>query len=279
MKTSKQLLAIAVIAVLATGLNACGNISRHVANDGSHAQELVWPKLGEATPMHRGGTFPDRNALRQLHAGMNKQQISQLIGWPHFDEGVWGVREWNYVFNFRDSDAAVTVCQFKILFDQQKLARSFYWKPEECARYMNPPPSPPPAPAAATQRQETTLATDALFVFDRYTLKDITDGGRLRLDDLAARLLNEKGRIVHIDVIGYTDRLGSDAYNQLLSQRRAASVAAYLASKGVPQGSIGAEGRGKAEPVVQCAERTRSTLIACLAPNRRVVVRVETRGD
>jgi outer membrane protein OmpA-like peptidoglycan-associated protein len=266
------------LALLAMGLSACGNVSRNVAKDGSNAQELVWPKTDEVTPMHRGGTFPELEHLRELHAGLNKQQISQLIGWPHFEEGVWGVREWNYVFNFRDGDSdRVTVCQYKILFDKDKLARSFYWKPEDCARFVNPPPPPAPAPVSKAQPQETTLATDALFAFDRYSLKDITDGGRAQLDTLAAHLLDEKDRIAHISVAGYTDRLGSDEYNQVLSQRRAETVAKYLVAKGVPDDAISAEGHGKAEPVVQCADQARSKLIACLAPNRRVVVRVDTR--
>jgi len=263
------------LALLAMGLSACGNVSRNVAKDGSNAQELVWPKVDDVTPMHRGGTFPEIDHLREMHAGLNKQQISQLIGWPHFEEGVWGVREWNYVFNFRDADDHVTVCQYKILFDHDKLARSFYWKPEDCAHYLNPPP-PPPAPVAKQEAQETTLSTDALFAFDRYSLKDITDGGRAQLDALASHLLDEKDRIAHISVAGYTDRLGSDEYNQVLSQRRADTVAQYLVSKGVPQDAISAEGHGKAEPVVQCADQARGKLIACLAPNRRVVVHVDT---
>jgi outer membrane protein OmpA-like peptidoglycan-associated protein len=266
------------LALLAMGLSACGNVSRNVAKDGSSAQELVWPKTDDVTPMHRGGTFPELEHLRELHAGLNKQQISQLIGWPHFEEGVWGVREWNYVFNFRDGDSdRVTVCQYKILFDQDKLARSFYWKPEDCARFVNPPPPPAPVPVSKAQKQETTLSTDALFAFDRYSLKDITDGGRAQLDALAAHLLDEKDRIAHIRVAGYTDRLGSDEYNQVLSQRRAETVAKYLVAKGVSDDLISAEGHGKAEPVVQCADQARSKLIACLAPNRRVVVRVDTR--
>lgn len=268
---------VVFLALLALGMSACGNVSRNVAKDGSNAQELVWPKTDDVTPMHRGGTFPELDHLRQLHAGLNKRQISQLIGWPHFEEGVWGVREWNYVFNFRDGDSdRVTVCQYKILFDQDKLARSFYWKPEDCARFVNPPPPPLPAPAAAT-KQETVLSADALFAFDRYALADITDGGRGQLDRLAEHLHAEQDRITHIDVVGYTDRLGSDDYNQTLSQRRAETVAKYLAAKGVSSDLIHAEGRGEAEPVVQCSDQARSTLIACLAPNRRVVVRVDTR--
>lgn len=268
---------LALLACMAL-LAGCGNVSRNVAKDGASAQELVWPKPDEVTPMHRGGTFPEIDHLRELHAGLNKQQIAQLIGWPHFEEGVWGVREWNYVFNFRDAHTGqVTVCQYKILFDENKLARSFYWKPEDCARFVNPLSPPPPAPVAKHEEQETTLGTDALFAFDRYSLKDITDGGRAQLDALAAHLLDEKDRIAHISIAGYTDQLGSEGYNQVLSQRRAETVAQYLAGKGVPPALISAHGHGMADPVVECEGMARSKRIACFAPNRRVVVKVDMR--
>lgn len=276
-KTLDQLIVSLAVLLLACLLllTGCATVSHGVAKDGSHAEQLVWPAPDSVTPMHKGGTFPTISNLQALHEGMNKQQISELIGYPHFEEGVWGVREWNYVFNFRDAQSEqVTVCQFKILFDESKLARSFYWKPEACSRYMNPPA---PALVAETKApvEETTLSADALFAFDRWSAADITDGGRAQLDQLAGKLVGEKDRITHIEVLGYTDRLGGDAYNQTLSQRRADTVMQYLAGHGVPASLIHAEGRGKSEPVVQCSERARRDLIACLAPNRRVVAQVK----
>lgn len=255
-------------------LAGCGNVSHGIAKDGSTAQQLVWPKPDDVTPMHHGGTFPDFADLRAVHAGMNKQQIAHLIGYPHFEEGVWGVREWNYVLNFRDADtSAVTVCQYKILFDRNKLAQSFYWNPADCSRYAQES-----KPTEITEH-DTTLSTDTLFAFDRYALADITDDGRGKLDHLADTLLAEQSRIVRIHVVGYTDRLGKDTYNQTLSQLRADTVVAYLVNKHVPSPLISAEGRGKSEPIAECPDsKSRTTLIVCLAPNRRVVVQVETRG-
>jgi OmpA-OmpF porin, OOP family len=276
----RQSALLASIALAAGLLAGCGNVSHGVAKDGTGAQQLVWPAPEDVTPMHRGGTFPEPAAVRAVHAGMNKQQIAMLIGYPHFEEGFWGVHEWNYVFNFRDpATDAVTVCQYKVLFDDQKLARSFYWKPEDCARFITPPAPPPVAPPPPPAEQVTTLSADALFRFDRYSRGDITDGGRAQLDHLAESLRAEQDRIVRIHVLGYTDRLGSDEYNQTLSQRRADTVAAYLVEKHVPSQLIDAEGHGKSEAVVQCPDdKSRTALIACLAPNRRVVVHVETRG-
>jgi outer membrane protein OmpA-like peptidoglycan-associated protein len=79
-------------------------------------------------------------------------------------------------------------------------------------------------------------------------------------------------------VTGHTDRLGSDAYNQDLSLRRANAVRDYLVFKGVPRDRIETLGMGEKQPVVQCDQKDRKALIACLAPNRRVEVEVKGEG-
>jgi OOP family OmpA-OmpF porin len=81
----------------------------------------------------------------------------------------------------------------------------------------------------------------------------------------------------HIE--GYTDRLGSDAYNRKLSQRRAESVKDYLVDSGEVQAAkIEAVGKSQSNPVTkpdECKGNKRSpALIACLQPNRRVEVEV-----
>ncbi|MGU0171886.1 OmpA family protein [Escherichia coli] len=73
--------------------------------------------------------------------------------------------------------------------------------------------------------------------------------------------------------MGYTDRIGSDAYNQGLSERRAQSVVDYLISKGIPADKISARGMGESNPVTgnTCDNvKQRAGLIGCLAPDRRV---------
>jgi len=78
-------------------------------------------------------------------------------------------------------------------------------------------------------------------------------------------------------VTGHTDRIGSDAYNQKLSERRADAVRDYLVSKGVPRDKIEAIGVGKKQPVVQCDQKNFKELIACLQPNRRV--EIQAKGE
>jgi OOP family OmpA-OmpF porin len=79
-------------------------------------------------------------------------------------------------------------------------------------------------------------------------------------------------QIKTVAITGYTDRLGTEAYNLELSQRRADAVKAYLVRKGVPANRLIAIGKGKANPVVQCKDSDRAALIRCLEPNRRVEV-------
>ena len=81
-------------------------------------------------------------------------------------------------------------------------------------------------------------------------------------------------------VTGHTDPIGSQAYNQKLSERRADAVRDYLVSKGVPKDKIETLGMGKTQPVpgVVCNMKAMKELIACLAPNRRVEVEVKGEG-
>jgi outer membrane protein OmpA-like peptidoglycan-associated protein len=263
--------------VATAALSGCGNVSHRVAKDGQSAESLVWPVATDTAPMHKGGTFPNRANVMQLQAGLSKPQIANLVGYPHFNEGVWGVREWNYLFNFREPEnsANVVTCQFKILFDNDKIARSFYWLPESCVRFQKPEQAPAvAAPPVSTER--FTFAADALFAFDRSSITDITGSGHAQLDEVVQGIQQHGKDIQSIRVLGFTDRLGSDAYNNTLSQKRADSVRNYLMSHGVDGDLITADGRGKSDPVKECSDTDRAGLVNCLAPNRRVEILVNS---
>jgi OOP family OmpA-OmpF porin len=133
------------------------------------------------------------------------------------------------------------------------------------------PPAPPVPPPPASFNQ--TLSGDALFAFGKSSIDEISSEGRAELDDLARRILALPGyEVVH--VIGHSDRIGRDAANMTLSRRRADAVREYLVQAGVPGDRITAVGRGSVEPVEACEGQRGQALIACLAPNRRVEVRV-----
>jgi outer membrane protein OmpA-like peptidoglycan-associated protein len=272
MRYIKQFTAVATLLAALGALVACGSVSRDIASDGSGAGTLVWPAPDSATPMHKGGTWPAPASLRRVEPGMNKRQLIDLLGPPHFHEGFWAVHEWNYLFHLRNpgSDEA-RVCQYKVLFDRDMLARSFYWKPASCADMLNP---------STTQEQTFTLSADALFGFDKSAIADILPDGRQQLDELAQKLLARRDDIQGVRIVGYADRLGSDAHNESLSERRAYAVMRYLVQRGVPDHLMTAAGLGASDPVeTNCTEDSRNALIACLAPNRRVEVRVFGKGQ
>jgi outer membrane protein OmpA-like peptidoglycan-associated protein len=113
------------------------------------------------------------------------------------------------------------------------------------------------------------------FDFDQAVLRDEV---KVVLDDLAGRL--EDAEYDRLDILGYTDRIGSDEYNQQLSERRAWAVARYLMTKGVPLAKIRVEGRGERESVLsvtECAELVREQMIACFQQDRRVQIEASIR--
>lgn len=136
-----------------------------------------------------------------------------------------------------------------------------------------PPPPPPPPPAA----RNFELKADGTFAFAK---SDLTPAGRTRIDNTLAELKSSGIRLRAISIVGHTDPIGSLEFNNRLSVARANSVRDYLVSQGVPANIIQTEGRGPAELKITEADcraqgkaKTRTALIACFEPNRRVDIR------
>lgn len=117
-----------------------------------------------------------------------------------------------------------------------------------------------------------SLNSDVTFAFGKANLKP---QAQATLDSIYGEMSQVKS--AKVAVAGYTDRIGSDAFNVKLSQERADSVANYFVAKGVAADAISATGYGKANPVTgaTCDQvKGRKALIACLAPDRRVEIAV-----
>jgi outer membrane protein OmpA-like peptidoglycan-associated protein len=127
------------------------------------------------------------------------------------------------------------------------------------------PMEPSPAPKVIN------LEADGLFAFNRSDLNNLNAEGKAKLDSLITQINN--ANVKSIRITGYTDRLGSSSYNQMLSQKRAETIKMYLVHHANMNASmIGAMGAGSADPVVMCSQKNRAQLIKCLAPNRRFSV-------
>lgn len=164
--------------------------------------------------------------------------------------------------------------------------RTGYWTPamaiEECdpdlvkkevaAAPVEPAATPAPAPVPKPAAQKVTLSADALFDFDKAILRS---EGKGKLDKLVEDM---KG--INLEVIiatGHADRFGTDAYNQKLSEKRAAAVKTYLVGKGVDANRVFAEGKGETQPVTKpgdCKGPKSKKVIACLQPDRRVDIEI-----
>jgi outer membrane protein OmpA-like peptidoglycan-associated protein len=132
-----------------------------------------------------------------------------------------------------------------------------------------------PAPAPAAPRLDEDLSV--VFPHNRSARHTIREPGQAQLRELAARWQHGSHTTVHL--IGHADLTGRNGYNLRLSMRRAQSVAQQLQHYGIPRSAMRIEAVGERQEVVQCprpgesAERRR--YLACLEPNRRVVVRID----
>lgn len=143
------------------------------------------------------------------------------------------------------------------------------------------PADRPVTPLPKRRRLESfTLKADTLFAFDK---ADLSAKGKESLDGLVDGLMaHAKHKDRTISVGGYTDRLGSDTYNQRLSERRAQTVRDYLVGKGLPFDQVTAQGHGEEDPVTgtSCVgDSATKALIDCLQPDRRVVIDIDGQEE
>ena len=120
--------------------------------------------------------------------------------------------------------------------------------------------------------EKITVAADALFDFNKATLRP---AGKAKLDELVGKAKAIKLEVIL--VVGHTDRIGGDAYNQKLSEKRAAAVKEYLVAKGIEANRVYTEGKGEKQPVTgdKCKGNGKSkALIDCLQPDRRADIEI-----
>ena len=143
------------------------------------------------------------------------------------------------------------------------------WKPEDltvdCGLVVEAAPPPAPMAPAAPVYTTSTIKAEALFDFDK---SDLKPEGKAAISDLDKQIKSQGTQVIDINVVGHTDSIGTEEYNQALSLRRATSVKDYMVSEGIDPGIIDVSGKGETEPVADNSTK------AGRAQNRRVEISV-----
>lgn len=220
------LFGIVVCAFLFSGCTT--KISDKVPDNGiMKYDEVTFPEMSKA--WRDEGIYPNSENLRKLKPGLNKDEVAALIGWPHFREGMFGVVEWDYIFKFPRANAEDEICQFKIVFDKDKLARSFFYKPQDCN----------------SSNKNIVMNSEAvLFDIGSAKVKSINEN---IINQLVQNLQDNPELSVVVE--GHTDITGSAIKNITLSQNRAIAVAHLLISKGINKSRIIVKAYGQIMPI------------------------------
>ncbi len=127
-------------------------------------------------------------------------------------------------------------------------------------------PTAAPQTKTVMQSDVITLAADTYFDFDKSTLKP---EGQQAIQQLANELNQRGANVQKITIVGHTDSIGTEKYNQGLSERRATSVGNYMLENGVPVELIEAYGQGENQPTAS------NKTAEGRAQNRRVEITVD----
>lgn len=207
----------------------------------------------------RDGVAVPLENIVAVRKGMTAQRVRELLGEPRSTSDTGSEWDYHLALPLVEQGTDQIVCQYKVQFDASGVVSGAAWRRKQCQV------------VADSQPRTIHMESDWLFGFDQ---SQLSAAGQQALDQLYRDLTLER-RVASILIVGHTDRLGSDTYNQALSERRAGSVARYLVQRGIPADAIRAEGAGESRPVVECrGTQPTAALKQCLAPNRRVTITV-----
>ncbi len=187
----------------------------------------------------------------------------RIDNWRNIDGEAWknGTREYCWRDNFWTPASALPECDGAL---QPVVAVPAPVAPAPAAPApVVAPPAPAPVVAPVPSSEKVTYAADAFYDFDKATLKP---EAKEKLDDLVSKVKDINLEV--IIAVGHTDSVGTDAYNQKLSVRRAESIKTYLVGKGIEANRVYTEGKGEKQPVAD------NKTAEGRAKNRRVEIEV-----
>jgi OmpA-OmpF porin, OOP family len=153
-------------------------------------------------------------------------------------------------------------------------------RPKPVAQYVAPVAAPAPTPAPVVVAGAAPLAVYEKVAFQANVLfgsnkSDLTPASRKTLDGFVAKMSGLDTQSVM--AIGYADRRGSEASNQILSEERADAVKSYLVSKGVPADRVKTSAWGETRPstaAAECKDANNAKNVACMQPDRHVSIEI-----
>lgn len=217
----------------------------------------------------------DINEIAHLDLGLNKDQIRHLLGNPHFSEGLFFERIWNYVLDIRIPETEqYQRCQLRIDYDTDYKAERYSWLGNECQQ-LTQGQKKINNQELAELPEVIELSADALFSYNGSQTTDLLPEGLTELRNLANSLNDSYSKIHKITVTGHTDRIGSETYNYNLGLQRAETVKQIFIQNGVSELIIEAKSLGEVQPKTNYCNFTKKVaLIECLQPDRRVVIEI-----
>ncbi|MBU2407641.1 MAG: outer membrane protein assembly factor BamE [Gammaproteobacteria bacterium] len=223
------------------------------------------------------GTFPDRKALRSIGLGMTKDQVRSLLGSPHFDEGFFGVREWNYIFHFRTQDASnLLTCQYMVRFDEQMRTIGSYWKASACEdksgvstpKIVVRPLTPPIV--ALLKPQSIRFDTDQLFGEPGARHTELLPRAVRQFELLASEILRNFGKTAEVSVVARAH--GANRGDEQQTQTELRTIRDLLIRLGIDESRIRVAVAKSGTSARACAAQDARANAECNLPERSVEI-------